>query len=294
MKNAVVTGASSMIASYLIEQLVQKDIGVLAVVRPNSKKIGSIPSSERVKIIECDISDIDSIREEEKYDAFFHFAWEGTVGKARSDAALQGRNVENTLKAMHLAERLGARVFVTAGSQAEYGVRNEPLTPDTKLNPISEYGKAKAYAAKAVDEVCGIVHVHARILSVYGKGDNDCTLVSTAIRKMLANEETAFTDGTQLWDYLFAEDCARAFYLMAQRSRENAVYVVGSGACRPLKEYIEIIARETGYKKEIGFGKLRQSPEGPKYLCADITALREIGFEPSVDFESGIRKILEK
>lgn len=294
MKNAVVTGASSMIASHLIEILVQKNIGVLALVRPKSTKKGNIPLSEMVKIVECDISDIDSLNTEERYDAFFHFAWEGTSGSGRDDAALQERNVQNTLKAMRLAERLGAKVFVTAGSQAEYGVTDKPLTPDTPLAPLNEYGRAKARAAQRVDDECSIIHVHGRILSVYGEGDNDFTLVSTAIKKMLLNEETAFTDGTQMWDYLFAGDCAEAFYLMAERSRKNTTYVVGSGECRPLREYIQIIAEETGYKKEIGFGKVPQNPKGPKFLCADISALRNIGFEPRTDFRSGIRKTLKK
>ncbi len=294
MKNAVVTGASSMIASHLIEYLVRKNTGVLALVRPKSPKMGNIPSSPLVKILECDISDTDSLNTDEKCDAFFHFAWEGTGGSARDDAALQERNVQNTLKAMRLAERMGAKVFVTAGSQAEYGVTDKPLTPDTPLAPLTEYGRAKARAAQAVDGECGIIHVHGRILSVYGEGDNDFTLVSTAIRKMSANEETAFTDGTQMWDYLFAGDCAEAFYLMAEKSRKNAVYVVGSGKCRPLKEYIRIIAEETGYKREIGFGRAPQNPKSPKFLCADISALRDIGFEPRTDFRSGIRKILKK
>jgi nucleoside-diphosphate-sugar epimerase len=295
MKSAAVTGASSMLASALIKKLTGEGVKVLAIVRPNSKKTGNIPKSPLVSVVECDNSELDKFNPNFECDAFFHFAWEGTSSSDRQNAQMQRRNAQNALKALELGQRMGTKFFLTAGSQAEYGIKNESLTPETPLNPLTEYGYWKTEASKmcsAQCERCGISYAHARILSVYGKGDNPFTLVSSAIEKMRKNEDTAFTTGDQLWDYLYSGDAAEAFYLMAKHTKGSKIYVLGSGVCRPLREYIEIIAEETGYKKEIGFGKIEKSGATPQFLCADITELRKIGFEPKIGFREGIRQIL--
>ena len=295
MEKVIVTGASSMIASNLIKELIAENTGVYAIVRPRSEKIGNLPKSSLVHIIECDIKDLDKADIKDECTALFHFAWAGTGGAARQDAALQDKNVEGTIMALELAKRRGAKVFVTAGSQAEYGAANERLSENTPLAPDTEYGKAKIKASDIAKEFCeknSIRHIHFRILSVYGAGDNGFTMVKGAITKMLGNEDTAFTSGEQMWDYLNAKDAARAILIAANKASESGIFVLGSGKCRKLKEYINIIAEETGYKKEIGFGKL---PDGKiKYLCADISKLKSLGFEPKVDFREGIREMLKE
>lgn len=294
MESALVTGASSMIGSALVKDLLEHGVRVTALVRPKSKKTENLPVSSLVNIVECDIGDIEFVAAE-GYDALFHLAWQGTGGYARNDFNLQRENVRSALKTLDFANKCGVKVFVTAGSQAEYGKPETVLRPDTPLNPLSEYGRAKALTAQLCRERCkeyGMVHIHARILSVYGEGDNPFTLVSSAISAMQKNEETFFTDCGQMWDYLYCGDCAEALRLAAEKTSESKTYVVGSGECRPLREYVEIIAEETDYKREIGFGKIKRSAESPAYLCADISELKKTGFVPRTDFRSGIRKIL--
>ena len=49
---------------------------------------------------------------------------------------------------MNVASKVGARLFVTAGSQAEYGLTNCPQVENMICNPFSEYGKAKLDLSK--------------------------------------------------------------------------------------------------------------------------------------------------
>jgi nucleoside-diphosphate-sugar epimerase len=53
---------------------------------------------------------------------------------------------------------------------------------------------------------------------------------------------------------------------------------------------VETIARITGYEREIGFGKRPYNDKQVMHLQADIGALHDLGFRPSVPFEEGIRK----
>ncbi len=80
MNKAVVTGPTGAVGVALIEELVHNNWEVAAVVRPFSHRISSIPKHTRVKVVECDIAELETLPRllEENYDAFYHFAWEGT------------------------------------------------------------------------------------------------------------------------------------------------------------------------------------------------------------------------
>ena len=71
-------------------------------------------------------------------DAWIHFAWDGVGSAGRSDTNIQIENIQNAKKAYLYAKLLGARKFLFAGSQAEYGIGNHRVPM-----PVSPYGKAK-------------------------------------------------------------------------------------------------------------------------------------------------------
>ena len=238
--------------------------------------------------------------EREHYDMFFHLAWDAPFGAGRNDFMLQSQNVRASMVALACAKLLGCDVFVGAGSQAEYGrvPQGTRLSPDTPVNPDSGYGSAKLCAGnltRAFAKEKGIRHVWTRILSVYGPGDRDETLISTAVSRMLRNEETEFSPCEQIWDYLYSGDAARALLLAGEKGTDGKTYVIGSGEGRPLRWYIEKIAELTGYTKEIGFGRRDYNEKQVMYLVADIDELtRDTGFVPQVSFEDGIRQLLAK
>jgi len=283
-----------MTGSAVVKRLTELGVSVLALCREGSAKSKNIIKSDLVKLDFCDLSELSQYEPEGKYDALFHFAWAGTMGGARDDVILQNKNVDGALAAFELAKRAGASLIVTAGSQAEYGVKNVTLRSDTPTDPITEYGKAKLkmceLVRKKADEAA-MRHIHLRILSLYGIGDNENTMVMSAIRRMTRGEDTAFTDGEQVWDYLNSEDAARAICLLAEKA-PSGVYPIGSGEKLKLKEYIKIIAEECGYEKPLGFGKIPGGENTPSFLSTDIEPLEKLGFEPEISFRQGIRDIL--
>lgn len=296
---AVVTGASSMIACALIRLLVAEGHEVYALCRPHSKKLGNIIKNERVHIVYSDISDITAVGQSIGCgcDTFFHFAWGGTSGAQRNDSRIQSENIRFTLDAVELAHALGCSVFVGAGSQAEYGRVDGKISPETPAFPENAYGAAKLAAGQLSRIACakyGIKHVWARILSVYGIGDNDFTITVSSLKKMLAGQTAQFTPAEQMWDFLYCDDAARAFYLMAQRGKDGAVYTLGSGQARPLKEYINIMRSISGTDGDVQIGALPYNDKQVMYLCADISALTDdTGFVPQVSYEEGIKETVK-
>lgn len=299
MKKAVITGATGSVGRAIIDKLVQENVEVTVLYHDGSKRIDSVPTNRLIKKIRCSLDEMKSFTPSENdLDVFYHLAWAGTTGAARDDAELQLKNIEYTLDAVNLAKRMGCRKFIGAGSQAEYGLCDKPLTPDTPTFPFTGYGMAKLAAGRLAMLHCRNLDIDfawIRILSVYGKYDPENSVIKSAIRKFTTNEKAEFSKGEQLWDFLGARDAANAFYLVGCDDKHSEkTYCLGSGKAAPLREYIEKIHELCGSNSEIDFGAIPYSRNQVMFLQADISELtHDTGFVPSVSFESGIKELLD-
>lgn len=296
ISTAIVTGATGAIGTALCRNLKNNNITVYAVCRKNSIRIAKLPDG--ISVIECDLDNIKSLKDKipNGADAFFHFAWADTIGDGRNDMYSQTKNIAYSLDAMNVAKMLGCQVFIGSGSQAEYGRVDSVIDENTPCNPENGYGIAKLCTGKMGKIECkklGIDFIWTRILSVYGPNDSSRTMISTVISKLLKKEKPSLTAGNQLWDYIYSEDIAQAFRLLALKGKSGKTYVVANGNSRPLKEYVEIIRDTIDSRLELGFGEIKTDAV-PLSLQADISELKkDTGFEPIVSFKDGIAKTIE-
>ena len=299
IKKTIVTGATGMIGATLIKKMLNDGVYVTAVVRPNSSKLNNLPSDSKLDVIESDVSNIHNLigKLPNDYDSFFHMAWDGTYGAARDNMRLQESNIQHTLDAVDLAHSCGCSVFVGAGSQAEFGFIDDIITSNTPMNPVTGYGICKYTAGKLSALQCkkyGIRQSWGRIVSCYGPMDNDYTMVMSSVIKMIKGERCSFTKGEQIWDYIYSDDCAEAFYLIGKSGKDGKAYTIASGINKSLKEYITIMRDVINPKLDIGFGEIEYYPNQVMNLTADISELKnDTGFEPKVEFQSGIKKCVE-
>ena len=176
-------------------------------------------------------------------DAWIHFAWDGVGSAGRSDTNIQIENIQNAKKAYLYARLLGARKFLFAGSQAEYGRGNHrvPL-------PVSPYGKAKlsfgrwATEQSLLSEIyddAPMQFIHMRIYSVYGSGDHETSLVNTVLRAALRHEAVTLGPCEQRWNYLEVHDLARAIrILLSSEDTRTGIYDIAGSDSRMLKKYV--------------------------------------------------------
>ncbi|MCD7797703.1 MAG: NAD(P)-dependent oxidoreductase [Clostridiales bacterium] len=300
MKKAIVTGATGAVGTALVKKLINEGVEVLVLVRKEGR-VEKIPKSPLVKTVFCSLGEMADFQntDNEKYDAFFHLAWAGPYGKDRNDMMLQSDNIKHELDAVNLAHRFGCEVFVGAGSQAENGrlPSGEKVSPASPEKPDNGYGIAKLTAGRMSRILCeqlGIRHCWCRILSAYGPGDGSHTMVMSTIIKFLNGEDCDFTKGEQQWDFLYNGDIANAFYLVAEKGKNGAVYAVGSGKTKSLKEYITTIRDIAAPGAKCNFGAIDYFPNQVMCLCADITDLKnDTGFEPTTTFPQGIKNTVE-
>lgn len=293
---AVITGGTGMIGSALARACVAAGHEVAVLVPAGLPVVGELPDDPRVSFVDCDVRRLGDFGPGEigPADLFFHLAWLGTAPGARGALEAQVENVRYALEAVALAARLGCSAFVGAGSQAEYGRVEGALTPETPAFPETGYGVAKLAAGQMTRLACrdaGMRHGWARILSVYGPGDNPYTLVSSVITAALAGERPRCTPGGQLWDYLYCDDAGRALLAIGERGVDGHVYPVGSGVQRPLADFIRDICRACGTGVEPDLGALPYPERQVMHLKADTTALAdECAWRPQVDFPEGIAR----
>ena len=119
-------------------------------------------------------------------------------------------------------------------------------------------------------------------------------MIAYVIRKLLAGEKPSLTAGTQVWDYLYADDAARALYAMAVSGSHGALYPLGGGEARPLRDYIVTLRDEIDPALPLGFGEVPYGAKQVMHLEADVSDLEhDVGFVPLISFTEGIRNTIE-
>ena len=299
MKNAVITGPTGAVGISLINELLDNGVKVTAVCREGSDRIKRLPVHENLVVIECNTNRYSELPDmiTEPQDVFYHFAWGCTTGGGRNDIGAQEENIKFSIDAVEAAHKLGCKVFIGSGSQAEYGRVEGVLSASTPAFPENGYGIAKLSAGMLTRIRCeqlGLTHIWTRILSVYGPFDGEQTLVISMIRKLMSGISPETTKGEQIWDFIYAGDAARAFRLIADKGVHGKIYPIGSGVGKPLREYIEAIGRAANPEVEIGFGKIPYGDKQVMHLCADISELtKDTGFMPQYSFEEGIKNTVD-
>lgn len=308
--NVVVTGASSFLGRALVDRLLKDGNQVYAVVRPGSKNLNCLDTGRQGLIrIERNLEELHRLDEviKEPCQAFYHFGWDGSGSENRLNREVQQKNTEDSLKALEGARRLNCRRFLFSGSQAEYGIHKEVMTEETPCSPVSEYGLAKlAFLEQAMEQtrkwrqegICSMEYIHARIFSVYGPGDHSWSLVESCVRAFSRGEYISLGECTQMWNFLYLDDCIRALILLMEQEKESVsgIYNVAGPEeeNRPLRDYIRMMYEILEFHGSYSFGRRKPNAEGPANLIPDIKKLKAAtGFEPEVPFAEGILRTYE-
>lgn len=296
MLRAILTGATGAVGTALADELIRNDVEVLVLTHPGSARNKVIPKHPLVTTLDCGLDQLASCVNDtgKTWDVLYHFAWAGTTGSARNDMYMQNLNVRYALDAVDAAVRFGCRLFIGAGSQAEYGRHECKLRPDTPCFPENGYGMAKLCAGQMTRvhaHQLGMEHIWVRIVSIYGPHDSEGSLVMSVIRDLKNGKVPQCTRGEQLWDYLYSGDAAEAFRLLGEKGVDGKTYVLGSGHPRLLSDYIYEIRDVVAPGAKIELGSLPYPVGQVMHLEADIADLqRDTAWSPSESFAAGIRQ----
>ncbi len=296
MKRIIITGATSMIGTALIEVAVREGAEIYAIVRPNTKRIDRLPRLPQIHVIYGELSGLLDIQNlPEQCDCLYHLAWAGTTRIERDDPRIHERNIRYTLDAVELAKKVGCRRFIGAGSQAEYGPVNMIIDESTKFDPVTSYGVAKYASYKLSKKRCeqiGIEHIWGRVFSVYGPHDNEGTMLNSAIDSFLAGRTAHFSAATQMWNYLYESDAGEMFYRLGGENCQSGVYLIANHESHVLKEYILTLIEMFGSSASYVFDKESATPL-PGLHVDMRSSCKQLEYFPSVSFREGIQETIK-
>lgn len=166
-KTILVTGSSGMIGSYLVDDLLKKGYSVIGIDRRNK---GFTHNQFRFYSIDLgDLASLQSLLHKYKVDRIIHLAALAHRG-GESDLSFARYlhiNVECAENVFKVAEEVNVPVLFISTVDV-LGFVKGLITPNTKPNPISNYGKSKAMAEESVKRICSHFDIY-RFSPVYTK-----------------------------------------------------------------------------------------------------------------------------
>ncbi len=300
MKKSIVTGANGFVGRWLVKELILQGVDVIGVVHNEKSNITELQQFENVKIIICPLEKIGTLPfliKDDNIDVFYHLAWDGTSGINRSDIRRQLSNVQAACDAVQAASEIGCLKFVNAGSIMEYEAMQYILKDGTTPGLGNIYSAAKVasdFMAKTLATNLKLPYVTAIISNIYGTGEKSERFINTTLKKLLNNEKTAFSHGLQLYDFIYASDAAKAFYIIGDRGKPNNSYYIGNSKPHPLKKFIVQMRDLVNKDIQLNFGEIPFQGALLKYNEFDTAKMnKEFGFEAEVSFEQGIKETIQ-
>lgn len=295
-----ITGASSFVGVELCRYLCDNGHQVIAMTRRDNKNLNDIAVEGCLQVFRADMQNLVEKAQGIRADVFMHLAWAGTSHEDRDNAAIHDENARLSLEYVKLAKRMDCKLYVDAGSQAEYGIVTDVITEETECHPFSAYGKAKLkmyQESRVLTAELGLKYIHLRILSVYGEHDHETTLIKSCLRKLKNNDPIEMHSGGQKWNYVYVKDAARQIVELAVHAYKNdvfkcEVYNIASEDTRKLQDFVISMKEVCSSASELTFGGY--NPEKDVNLKPDVKKTKEI-VKPLTKwrFEEVIEKILK-
>ena len=295
---AIVTGANGFVGSHLIDLLVKNNHEVLAIdISFANSRLEENPMVKRLELSIEDIGSLEKLINKGEYDIFYHFAWLGSAGPLRADKNVQTKNALWTTDCLEVADKIGCKKFVCAGSIMEYEMKECTYSNSVNNQNNNLYAAAKSYAhelCKAIASKLSVDFVWAYITNTYGVGEISPRFINTTIRKIINNEQLEFSAATQNYDFVYIDDVSEAFYRLGLYGKDGKGYLIGSGEAKPLRSFIEEMCEVLDYKGNPVFGAVQSNGISLDLSTYSIKDLKEdCHYSAKVSFKEGIIKTKE-
>lgn len=163
--NILVTGSAGMIGSCVVKGLIEKGHNVIGVDRLAKEK--NIQGLTQIILDLSSKEGVQKLFDDKKIDRVIHLAaLAHTAGvKDTSWEAFKKANVDCAENVFEACAKHNVPVLFISTVDA-IGMVKGVITPETELNPISNYGKSKALAEERLKDICSVWNIY-RFSPVY-------------------------------------------------------------------------------------------------------------------------------
>ncbi len=322
-RNILITGGAGFIGSHVVRLMVRKYPDYRIV---NLDKLTYAGNLENLRDIEneqnycfvkgdiCDFERIYALMQEMQIDGVIHLAAESHVDRSIKDPFTFARtNVMGTLSLLQAAkryweslpEKYAGKCFYHISTDEVYGALdfdNELFTEDTKYNPHSPYSASKAssdHFVRAYHDTYGLPTIVTNCSNNYGPYQFPEKLIPLFINNIRQRKPLpVYGKGENVRDWLYVEDHARAIDLIFHEGKTAETYNIGGFNEWKNIDLIHVIIKtvdrllgnEEGASLDLITYVTDRAGHDLRYAIDSTKLQRELGWEPSLQFEEGIEK----
>jgi dTDP-glucose 4,6-dehydratase len=300
----IITGGAGFIGSHLCDALLERGHYVVCVdnlLTGDIKNIKHNLQNKKFEFIKHDI--IKPFKFPGRVDFILHFASPASpIDYMNYPIETLDVGSIGTRNMLELAKKKKAKLLFASTSEV-YG--DPKISPQTEgyfgnvnsIGPRSVYDEAKRFSEALTSaykrEKLADTKI-IRIFNTYGPRMklNDGRVVPNFIKQALTNQPiTIYGDGSQTRSFCYVSDLVEGIYKMMYSKISEPVNL-GNPKELKISEFANVIIKLTGSKSKLTNKPLPQ--DDPKQRCPDISkAKKELGWEPKVDLEDGIKKTIE-
>ena len=258
-----------------------------------------------VRLAVCDICDLDPTERllaEESIDTVVNFAAESHNSLAVIDPGRFFRtNVLGTQALLEASRRHGVSRFHHVSTCEVYGDlaldSDEAFTEESPYRPRTPYNASKAaadHAVRAYSETFGLPVTITNCSNNYGPRQFPEKVIPLFVTHAFDDLELPLYASTQnRREWLHVEDHCRAIELVLEQGREGETYNVGSGLERSIEEIADLVLELTGKPQSLKTIVPDRPGHDRRYLLDSAKLRRELGWQPEISFEDGLRATVE-
>jgi len=321
-KNILITGGAGFIGSHVVRLFVNiftndKIYNLDALTYAgNLENLKDIENSPNYKFIQADIQDLDLIKtifEEKNITHVIHLAAESHVDRSITDPlAFVKTNVLGTANLLQSAKEFwnddfSDKLFYHVSTDEVYGSLGDTglFYEDTAYDPRSPYSASKAssdHFVRAYHHTYGLPIVISNCSNNYGPNHFPEKLIPLMINNIIENKPLpVYGEGLNVRDWLYVIDHARAIECIFSNGTVGETYNIGGHnewtnidlvhvLCDTMDEKLE---RKKGESRSL-ITYVRDRAGHDLRYAIDATKLKdELGWEPSLQFEEGLRKTID-
>lgn len=289
---AIVTGANGFIGKKLVEELTNRNYEIIALDIRFDEILSNNPLVTCINVMHKEISDLAGLIPETIYDCFYHLAWAGTSGPSRADYNMQLNNVKMACQYVELCKKINCKRFLYASSINEMETYEYLQSDNIEPGGGYIYGTGKLAAhlmGETVAKANGIDFIPVIITNIYGVGEVSARMIYTSLVKLLNNEHCSFTEGYQMYDFIYITDAINSIVEVSEKGKPFNSYYIGSGEPKPLREFLLAMRDIVSPGTELGFGDIPFKGVDISYNQFDLKKVeKDTGYTNKVSFEQGI------